>query len=175
MTKQAAKVKVGSFQAKGRGLVADCGISKGEEILSSPVKLLNPVEFHLLRLAPLLLAHAQTRSDAGAPIGMQQLMASLGALLNEPDEVLASNAASDSSDAAIMYTFTWDRREAEGGQTAAIAFGLASLCNHASDHEAANADAVPVHDSLEIRLIAVKDIQPGDEILIRYRSTPFAD
>lgn len=174
MNKYNAKVKVGVFGGRGRGLIADSHIKPGEEILRSPVKLLNSVEFHLLRLAPLLFTHSQSRTGGVAPIGMEDLMTSLATLLDNPEEVLSDDATSHSGDAAIMYTFTWDREEAEGGQTAAIAFGLASLCNHAMDRKTANAEAVPDHDALEIRLAALSEIQPGEEILIRYRSTPFA-
>ena len=71
----------------------------------------------------------------------------------------------------IMHTFSWDRPEARGGDTAAIAFGLVSLCNHSED--GANADAVRVYDEERIDLVALHPIEAGEEILIRYKSVPF--
>lgn len=141
--------------------------------LQAPVKLLSAVEFHLLRLASLLQAHALQSLGSEADITLQSLMTMLGELINQPEIELADDASSVSSNAAIMHTFTWDRPLTEGGQTAAIAFGLVSLCNHASEDEAANAGVRLDREGLSISLVASDDIQAGEEILIKYRSTPF--
>ena len=71
----------------------------------------------------------------------------------------------------IMHTFLWERPESEGGESAAIAFGLASLCNYAEEN--ANADAVRVYDEECLDLVALRPIGVGEEILIRYASVPF--
>lgn len=71
----------------------------------------------------------------------------------------------------IMHTFVWERPQAEGGETAAIAFGLVSLCNHSEEN--ANAKAVRVFEAERLDLVALKPIDAGTEILIQYRSVPF--
>lgn len=71
----------------------------------------------------------------------------------------------------IMHTFVWERPEAQGGETAAIAFGLASLCNHADD--GANAEVVRNYEDECLDLVAQSPIKAGEEILIRYKSVPF--
>ncbi len=71
----------------------------------------------------------------------------------------------------IMHTFVWQRPETEGGETAAIAFGLGSLCNHAE--EGANAEVVRDYQGACLDLVALGPIKAGEEILIRYKSVPF--
>ena len=73
----------------------------------------------------------------------------------------------------IMHTFVWQRPDDEGGETAAIAFGLTSLCNHAQDEAAANAEVVCDYAEESLDLVALSPIASGQEILIRYRSVPF--
>ncbi len=71
----------------------------------------------------------------------------------------------------IMHTFVWDRPKAQGGETAVIAFGLASLCNHADN--GANAEVLRDYDEECLDLVALRTIKTGEEILIRYKSVPF--
>lgn len=70
----------------------------------------------------------------------------------------------------INHLFSWPRPESQGGDTAAIAFGLASLCNHSEDN--ANAKVVPNYADNSVDLIAIKAITAGAEILIRYKHPP---
>jgi hypothetical protein len=70
----------------------------------------------------------------------------------------------------INHLFSWPRPESHGGDTAAIAFGLASLCNHTEGD--ANAKVVPDYEEECIDLVAIKAIEAGTEILIRYKSPP---
>lgn len=67
------------------------------------------------------------------------------------------------------YYFRW-QGDVKAGGTGAIAFGLVSLCNHASEP---NAIVRPNHDRNCLDLYAVTDIATGDEITIRYCSLWF--
>jgi len=59
------------------------------------------------------------------------------------------------------YYFQWD------GDRAAIALGLGSLYNH---HEAANASFELDYEFKQIRFVASRTIQSGEEITTNYRS-----
>lgn len=67
------------------------------------------------------------------------------------------------------YVFYVDERE-DGAVRAAVAFGEISMCNHSPQLNAVfDVDA----DVAEVILTAVRDIAPGEEILIDYED--FAD
>ncbi|NNE24657.1 MAG: SET domain-containing protein-lysine N-methyltransferase [Rhizobiales bacterium] len=70
----------------------------------------------------------------------------------------------------INHLFTWPRPQMQGGDTAAIAFGLASLCNHSNTR--ANAKVIPDYEQECIDLIATSKIEAGREILIKYKGPP---
>ncbi len=67
------------------------------------------------------------------------------------------------------YYFRW-QGDIKAGGTGAIAFGLVSLCNHASEP---NAIVRPNHDQNCLDLYAATDIATGEEITIRYCSLWF--
>ena len=70
----------------------------------------------------------------------------------------------------INHLFSWPRPKSQGGDTAAIAFGLASLCNHSEAN--ANATVVPNYEEECIDLVATRAIEAGSQILLRYKNPP---
>ena len=119
-----SKVAIRTFAGKGRGVVAAADIDKDELIVSAPVLVLSPVEYHLMRILP-----------------------------------------------CIMHSFTWRDPKKNGAETAALAFGLVSLCNHSE--QGANADAVRDYELERLNLVSLKPISAGDEVLIQYSTVPF--
>ncbi|MDH3741483.1 MAG: hypothetical protein OER56_07785 [Hyphomicrobiales bacterium] len=70
----------------------------------------------------------------------------------------------------INHLFAWPRPQMQGGDTAAIAFGLASLCNHSNAF--ANATVIRDYEQECIDLVATTKIETGKEILIKYKGPP---
>jgi uncharacterized protein len=66
------------------------------------------------------------------------------------------------------YYFLWED-EALGLKTCAIALGLGSMYNHFAP---ANADYQMDTEHATIDIIAVRDIEPGEEITINYHGDP---
>lgn len=165
-------VCLSSFGKRGRGLVARNDIKSSDLIVSSPVKLLNRLEYEALRFIPSIISY-QKKSPVEDDNGMVILKSGIDKLFENPDEVLKSTGENESAQSTIMYTFTWPREEAEGGDTAAIVFGLTSMCNHAPSLNLANAKIVRNYKHEYIDLVATTAIKKGNEILINYVSTPF--
>jgi len=63
------------------------------------------------------------------------------------------------------YYFLWEETPETNGYEAAIALGYGSLYNHSNEP---NAEFVPVFEERVIEFIAIRDIEPGEEILIKY-------
>ena len=68
----------------------------------------------------------------------------------------------------INHTFVWNKHP--DGETGAIGFGLASLCNHKDEP---NAMIMKDFSSEVIQLVALKSINSDEEITIRYNNVPF--
>lgn len=166
-------VAVREFSDRGRGLVACRDFADGELILKSPAKILNSVEYQMLRLMPAITGFLKKNPASNQEIAVAQLFRGLDAMLDNPDKVLGIDQAATASDSAIMYTFGWDLNDGNEEMTAAIIFGLASLCNHSSDKNLANAKVVQHTVRQELDLVATQPIKSGEEILLQYRSTPF--
>jgi len=159
-------------ETRERGLIANRIFKQDELVLCAPVQILDVIEYQMLSLMPAVLSfHDQNNKDHN----YTGLIETLGALAENPPSVLGCDQTETSSRSAIMYTFSWDRPEAEGGPTVAIAFGIMSMCNHAQEENSANAKIVQNGDTREIELVATRDISPGEEIFLRYRSTPFLE
>ena len=175
MTFENSNVELKTFPGRGRGIVAACDIDAGEVILRAPVAVLNPMEFHMLRLMPAVLSYARMNGSSTDDGALPDLFQALEALVQDPDKVLSADQKQESADSAIMYTFLWEHPDGDGEPTAAIAFGLTSLCNHSSDQAATNAHVVKHIKDRQIDLVADRRIALGEEVLIRYMSTPFAE
>ena len=167
------KVEVESTGEKGRTLIARRDIAAQELIIRSPVKLLDPMEYQVLRLVPAIRRFASKHSELKEADVLKQFMTGMMQLAEDPGEVLGAPTSDDDFHGIIMHTFTWPRSAQDGGETAALAFGLSSLCNHAPDETRANAEVVRDPDDRYIDLVALREIGEGDEILIRYVSVPF--
>ena len=162
-----------SHDDKGRALIARQDISPRELIIRSPVKLLDPMEYQVLRLIPAIRRFASNHPDVKETDTLNRFMIGMMRLMENPDDVLGLPPTDDDIHGTIMHTFTWPRPEQDGGETAALAFGLSSLCNHAPHENMANAEVVRDPDGRHIDLVAIKAIGEGEEILIRYASVPF--
>ena len=68
----------------------------------------------------------------------------------------------------INHTFVWG--EGAGRESGALGFGFASLCNHSSEP---NAVINKNFKGNAIDLVALRDIDPDEEVTIRYRNTFF--
>lgn len=167
------KVAVTQIEGKGRGLAARQDLSAQELIIRSPVKLLDTMEYQVLRLLPAIRRFVSRQPDVEEADALNRFMVGMMRLMENPDDVLRPAPTDDDDPGIIMHTFTWPRTQKDGGDTAALAFGLSSLCNHAPDEHMANAELVRDPDGLYIDLVAIKAIGKGEEILIRYASTPF--
>jgi SET domain-containing protein len=94
------------------------------------------------------------------PIGRGELLEAAPVVrLEERDRLPDGHPLSD-------YAFAWDETPFEE----AIAFGLVSLCNH-SDRP--NATVVRDYPNRCLRLVAVADIAPGEEVVFRYGVEPW--
>ncbi len=168
------KVVIKPVGAKGRGIVAASNIAADELISRAPVKILGDLEFSMLRMMPALDSYAERQlADHDWP-AVKVLTKSLEVLLHNPDAVLGSDQSYTAAKSSIMYMFVWNRPADQGGETAAIVFGVAGLCNHAADENQANAVMVQHTKEEQMDMIAIRPIASGEEILIRYRSVPFA-
>ena len=167
------KVLIKPVGAKGRGIVAATDIAKDELISRAPVKILGDLEFSMLRMMPALDSYAERHlTDHDWP-ATKVLMKGLETLLRDPDSVLGSDQSQTAAKSSIMYMFVWNRPADQGGETAAIVFGVAGLCNHAVDEKQANAVMVQHPTDEQMDMVAIRPITCGEEILIRYRSVPF--
>jgi len=166
-------VCVKQFADKGRGLAALQEFAVGDVILSSPVKILDPLEFQILRLMPAIKGFLKTNVASGKNMALSRLFHGLKTMLDDPDSVLSGDHAEMSKDSAIMYTFGWDLNNQDEEMTTAIVFGIASLCNHSDNSNEVNARAVQNTPDEVLDLLATKPIKSGEEILLHYRSTPF--
>ena len=160
---------------KGRGIVAACDIPADELISRAPVKVLGDLEFQMLRMMPALDSFTEQTGLLAKEPPLVSLMHGLQTLLSDPDAVLGCDQSRTAAKSSIMYMFVWDRPEAVGGETAAIVFGVAGLCNHAKDAAKANAVMVQHTSEEQMDMVSTRPIKEGEEILIRYRSVPFAD
>ena len=167
------KVAVSEVEGKGRALVARQDLSVHELIIRSPVKLLDPMEYQVLRLIPAIRRFLSRQPDVEGTDALNGFMVGMMRLMENPDDVLGVPHGDDDDPGTIMHTFTWPRTQEDGDDTAALAFGLSSLCNHAPEGHMANAELVRDPDGRHIDLVAIKTIGKGEEILIRYASTPF--
>jgi len=167
------KVSAIEIDGKGRGLVARRDMAQGELIIRSPVKVLNAMEYQVLRLIPSIRSFVARQPDYQETDAANWFMIGMTRLFEDPDQVLGSTLAEDAAQGTIMHTFTWPRSEEDGGNTAALAFGLSSLCNHAPEEQSANAELVRDVQHDHIDLVTLKAIREDDEILIRYASVPF--
>ena len=168
-----AKVAVADIAGKGRGLVARRAIATAELIIRSPVTLLDPMEYQLLRVAPAIKSFAMRQPGYDDDNALQWFMFGMTRLFENPDQVLGPHAKNSGIEGTIMHTFSWPRVDEAGGDTAALAFGLSSLCNHAPEEELANAEIRRDPAGGYVDLVAVEDIAAGEEVLIRYTSVPF--
>jgi len=162
-----------SDEKKGRTLIACQDIAEQELIIRSPVKLLDPMEYQVLRLVPAIRRFAAKHPEIEKADVLNRFMFGMMRLAEEPGDVLGTPASDDDFHGIIMHTFTWPRPEHEGGETAALTFGLSSLCNHAPDESLANAEVVRDPGGRHIDLVALREIGQGEEVLIRYVSVPF--
>lgn len=167
------KVDIGAAGEKGRTLIARRNIAARELIIRSPVKLLDPMEYQVLRLIPAIRRFAAKHPEFEEADVLNRFMFGMMRLAEDPGDVLGAQAPDDDFHGIIMHTFTWPRPEQDGGETAALAFGLSSLCNHAPDESQANAEVVRDHANRHIDLMAIREIGEGEEILIRYATVPF--
>ena len=167
------KVAVKASGGKGRTLIARQNITSQELIIRSPVKLLDPMEYQILRLVPAIRRFASKHAELKEADVLNRFMFGMMRLAEDPGDVLTAPPPDDDFHGTIMHTFTWPRADQDGGETAALAFGLSSLCNHAPDETMANAEVVRDPGGRYIDLIALKTIAEGEEILIRYVSVPF--
>ena len=168
-----SKVTVTQSGNKGRALIARQNIAAQELIIRSPVKLLDPMEYQVLRLVPAIRRFASKHAELKEADVLNRFMFGMMRLAEDPGDILEAPASNDDFHGTIMHTFTWPRPEQDGGETAALAFGLSSLCNHAPDETLANAEVARDPDDRHIDLMAIKEIDEGEEILIRYASVPF--
>jgi len=168
-----ARVRVGGQGKRGRGLFARQGLADATLILRCPVKVLNPMEYQALRFIPSIRSFLASRPEHHGDGGMISLKAGIDHLFADPDVVLSALEQAESASSAIMYMFAWPRPDEDGGDTAAMAFGLTSICNHAAESAAANAVLVRDRDAEAIDLVALRDIDDGEELLISYASVPF--
>ena len=173
MTTNEHNVSLIEVNGKGRGIQANRTIDTGEVILSCPVKVLGSLEYYMLRLMPAIASYVRQSRSATEEDPMAALFRGLETLVQDPEAVLSCDQTASSAEGAIMYTFSWTRFEESDVQTAAIAFGLASLCNHAETEATANARVVRHLADEKISIVAIKTISQGSEILIRYQSVPF--
>ena len=158
----------------GQGLFARKQIEKDSLLARCPVKILDVMEYQALRFIPMISAYQikeqGPQQDLDALLSLRE---GLDRLIDDPDEVLGGADTGTASHATIMYTFAWHRPKADGGDTAAIAFGLVSFCNHAPTPDKANARLERDYDNLFLELWATKSISKDEEVLIRYESVPF--
>ncbi len=70
------------------------------------------------------------------------------------------------------YYFLWGNGPEKSTYHAAIALGYGSLYNHSKE---ANAEFVPVFEEEVIEFVATRDIEAGEEILIKYDEGNHAD
>jgi uncharacterized protein len=68
----------------------------------------------------------------------------------------------------IKHTFVWDIKGKE--KSGAIGFGFASMCNHS---ENPNAAIRKDFENNAIELVAIKNIQPEEEVTFKYHKTFF--
>lgn len=167
------RVYLSVLDDKGRGLFARQDLAEDDLIIRSPVKLFNAMEYEILRFVPAIRSYLAGQPEHGGDGRMVSLKIGLDRLFDDPDAVLSATTEEESAASTIMYTFTWPRPDDEGGDTAAIAFGLISMCNHAPEAAQANAKLVRDHEAMHIDLVATRDIARGEEILISYASVPF--
>ena len=64
------------------------------------------------------------------------------------------------------HMLIWDKNESTGEVTAAISYGAMSFCNH---NGSPNARFKPDKKNEVVELVALKSIQEGEEICIRYK------
>ena len=69
----------------------------------------------------------------------------------------------------INHTFVWKKVDEEKS-FGAIGFGFTSLCNHSATP---NAEVRRNHDNDSIDLVALRDIEPGEEVTFKYNNTYF--
>ena len=66
------------------------------------------------------------------------------------------------------YYFLWGPEQ----RAAAIALGACSICNHSFEP---NCDYIRRYDTESICLVALRDIEPGEELTINYNGTGIGD
>jgi SET domain-containing protein len=68
----------------------------------------------------------------------------------------------------INHTFVWD--QSGQGESGALGFGFASLCNHSASP---NAIIRRNYAAQSIDLVALRSIRQDEEVTIKYNNTPF--
>jgi SET domain-containing protein len=130
-----------------------------------------PLELHSGQRAALRIGHAPPRGRgvfADERIAAGTLVERSPVLVIPPEHRIATDAT-----VVFTYVFMWERGTVEEDLykhegRAAIALGYTSLLNHSYQP---NCEFIRHIDALMIDLVALRDIEPGEELTIDYQMT----
>ncbi len=130
-----------------------------------------PLELHSGQRAALRIGHAPRRGRgifADERIAAGTLVERSPVLVIPPEHRIATDAT-----VVFTYVFMWERGTVEEDLykhegRAAIALGYTSLLNHSYQP---NCEFIRHIDALMIDLVALRDIEPGEELTIDYQMT----
>lgn len=121
--------------------------------------------------------HSQQIYVAASPLGGRGVFTSkkiyAGDLIEVCPALVMNPTDIEHLDKTILYDyyFLWED-DAKGLKTTAVALGLGSMYNHAAP---SNADYQMDFEYATIDIIAVENIEPGEEITINYNGHPHDD